>query len=182
MNQFRKHNKPTYLDRLWNLTRLIIYKNFKKNIYFEFGAYLYRYKKNILLKNNIYFKRNSILGCANPNAHIEIGENVTIGNNSIIISSERIKIGKNTMIAPNAHFVDSDHGTSPENSFNKQENLTSPIIIGNNVWIGSRVVILKGVNIGDNTVVSAGSVVTKSFPSNVIIAGAPAKIIKLLST
>ena len=86
------------------------------------------------------------------------------------------------MIAPNAHFVDSDHGTSPENSFNKQENLTSPIIIGNNVWIGSRVVILKGVNIGDNTVVSAGSVVTKSFPSNVIIAGAPAKIIKLLST
>ena len=56
----------------------------------------------------------------------------------------------------------------------------SKVEIGNNVWIGGGVTILPGVSIGNNTVVGAGSVVTKSFPDNVVIAGNPAKIIKKL--
>ena len=52
------------------------------------------------------------------------------------------------------------------------------VIIGNNVWLGSNVKVLKGVSIGDNSIISAGSVVTKSVPENVIAGGIPAKVIK----
>jgi maltose O-acetyltransferase len=55
---------------------------------------------------------------------------------------------------------------------------SDPVIIGDNVWIGERAIILKGVNIGDNAIVAAGSVVTKSIPNNSLVAGNPAKIIK----
>ena len=57
---------------------------------------------------------------------------------------------------------------------------TAPVIIGNNVWIGMNATILKGVTIGDNSVVAAGSVVTKSVPANVVVAGNPAVVIKKL--
>jgi acetyltransferase-like isoleucine patch superfamily enzyme len=56
--------------------------------------------------------------------------------------------------------------------------MIEPIKIGNHVWIGMNSTILKGVTLGDNSIVAAGSVVTKSFPNNVLIAGVPAKIIK----
>lgn len=59
-------------------------------------------------------------------------------------------------------------GTAPE----------KPIKIGNNVWVGTRVIILPGVEIGDNTIIGAGAVVTKSFPKDCIIGGNPAKILK----
>jgi maltose O-acetyltransferase len=55
---------------------------------------------------------------------------------------------------------------------------TSPVVIGNNVWLGSRVIVLKGVTIGDNSVVGAMSVVTKSIPANCVAAGIPARIIR----
>ena len=175
MNQFRKNNKPTFEDKFWNLKNLFFYKKFKTNIFFEFGAYLYRYKKNIFLQNNIYFKRNSIVGCANPDAVIEIGENTTIGNNTIIIASKKISIGKNCMIAPNVHIVDSNHGSKPGKAFNEQDNIVSEVHIGDNVWIGSGAIVLLGVSIGSNSIVGAGSVVTKSFPDGSTIIGTPAK-------
>lgn len=54
----------------------------------------------------------------------------------------------------------------------------SPVRIGNNVWIGVRVIILKGINIGDNSIIGAGSVVTKNVPNNSIVVGNPAKVIR----
>ncbi len=176
MNQFRKHNKPTFLDKLWAFKSALFYNIFKTNIFFEYGAYLYRYKKNIFLQNNIYFKRNSIVGCANPDAIIEIGENTTIGNNSIMIASKKISIGKNCMIAPNVHIVDSNHGTEPSKAYNEQDNIVSDVHIGDNVWIGSGAIVLMGVSIGSNSIVGAGSIVTKSFPENSLIMGSPAKL------
>jgi len=176
MNQFRKYNKPTLLDKLWNLKSSLFYKKFKTNIFFEYGAYLYRYKDNIVLDNNIYFKRNSIVGCANPDSVIEIGENTTIGNNSIMIASKKISIGNNCMVAPNVHIVDSNHGTKPGKAYNAQDNIVSDVYIGDNVWIGSGVIVLMGVSIGSNSIVGAGSIVTKSFPENSLIMGSPAKL------
>ena len=177
MSQFRKLNKPTFLDRMWNLSRKILYSrvNIKQTSFFEFGAYLYRFKKNIKFKSNVYIKRNAVIGCANPNSFIAVGENTTIGNGTIVISSEEITIGNNCMIAPYVHIVDSNHGMEPGKPFNQQENFTSPVVIGDNTWIGSGVVILSGVSIGSGSIIAAGSVVTKSFPVNSKIMGIPAK-------
>jgi acetyltransferase-like isoleucine patch superfamily enzyme len=177
--QFNKNNIPTTIDKIWNYSRKIIYK--RRAVYFEFGASLYRYFDNVNLGKDIYLKRWSTVGCANKHALVKIGNNTTIGFGSIIISSGSISVGDNCMIAPYVHIVDSNHGYSLKTPFNQQENIVSPVRIGDNVWIGTGVVILAGVAIGDNVVISAGTVVTKSFESGVVIAGVPAKILKKLN-
>lgn len=88
-----------------------------------------------------------------------------------------IQFGKNVYIGPGVKIISADH-----NLYNYEEHTKSkPIIIGDNVWIGSNCIILKSVILGDHTVVGAGSVVTKSFEEgNCIIAGNPARCIKKL--
>lgn len=82
-----------------------------------------------------------------------------------------IIIGDNVLIGPNTSLISSNH--DPNNRSQWVE--TSPIKIGNNVWIGANVVILPSVTIGNNSIVGAGSVVTKNIPSDSIFAGNPAK-------
>lgn len=84
-----------------------------------------------------------------------------------------IEFGKNTIWAPNVMFISSNHDFKSL----KKSVKTKPIVIGNDVWIGANSVILPSTNIGDFSIVGAGSVVTKSFPSHSIIAGNPAIII-----
>ena len=177
MNQFRKNNRPTFLDRLWSILSFIKYGN-HRSIFFEFGAYPYRFHKNINLGKGVYFKRNSIVGCANKESKISIGKNTTIGFNTIIISSLNIQIGKDCMIAPNVYIGDSNHGMSPEKPFNQQENFVSEIIIKDNVWIGSHVVILPGVEIVSGAIIGANSTVTKSISQPGVYVGSPAKRIE----
>lgn len=111
-------------------------------------------------------------------SRIDIGENVYINNNAIIISDgSTITIGSNCLIGYNFHVYDTDfHGIHPD--MRNMPSPAQPVTIGENVFIGSNVMILKGVTIGSNCTIAAGSIVTKSFPENVIIAGNPAKIIK----
>jgi acetyltransferase-like isoleucine patch superfamily enzyme len=85
-----------------------------------------------------------------------------------------IEIGKNFLFAPGIRLISVNHGVN--NEFKKLD--SKPIIIGKNVWLGANVIILPEVNLGNNVVVGAGAVVTKSFPDNVIIAGNPARVIK----
>ena len=85
-----------------------------------------------------------------------------------------IEIGKNFLFAPGIKILSTNHGVNSE--FKSID--SKPIIIGDNVWLGTNVTILPTVELGNNVVVGAGSVVTKSFPDNVIIAGNPARIIK----
>lgn len=113
------------------------------------------------------------------NAELEIGNNVQINDNVHIACAESIKIGHNTLIASKVYLTDHDH----DFTFSELEPIewplrSKPLIIGNNCWIGESVSILKGVSIGSGCVVGANSVVTKSFPNNVIVAGNPAKIIR----
>lgn len=110
---------------------------------------------------------------------IFIGDEVWINNNVMLASEgEGIEIGSKTLIGLNVEITDSDfHDLHPNRRMGGIPQ-TAKVIIGKNVFIGSNVKILKGVCIGDNSVIANGSVVTKSIPADVIAGGIPAKVIK----
>lgn len=109
--------------------------------------------------------------------NVEIGDNFYINHNSVLLDAGKIIFGDNVFIGPNCAFYTSGH---PINVKDRNQGLeyAYPIKIGNNVWIGGNVVILPGVTVGDNTVIGAGSVVTKDIPESVIAFGNPCKVIK----
>lgn len=109
--------------------------------------------------------------------NIHLGENCFINFNCTILDEANVSIGSNAFIGPNVSIYTACHPLHPEHR-NTCVEWAEPVTIGNNVWIGGSVTILPGVEIGDNVVIGAGAVVTKSFPSNVVIAGSPAGIIK----
>lgn len=111
--------------------------------------------------------------------NIEIGENFYSNYDCLLLDICPIIIGDNAMLAPGVHIYSATHPLDPKER-NSGKEYGKPVKIGNNVWIGGRSVIAPGVTLGDNVVVAAGSVVTKSFPDNVVIGGNPAKIIKYI--
>ena len=105
-------------------------------------------------------------------AKLFLGEGSFINSNCKIRCFNSITIGKNCAISHDFTIIDSDgHKINGENN-------SKPIIIGDNVWIGTRVTILKGVTIGDGAVIAAGSVITKDVPPKSLVGGIPAKIIR----
>lgn len=112
-------------------------------------------------------------------ALIEIGDDTRI-NGASIHATEKIVIGRGCLIASNVTIVDSDgHGIYPSER-QLSNPVSKPVIIEDNVWIGMSSIILKGVRIGRNSVIGAGSVVTKSIPSDCVAAGNPARVVKVL--
>ena len=116
-------------------------------------------------------------------AKIEIGDKVGINGTSIVARSRKISIGSMTQIGPNVTILDFDGHTfftSEERWTNHGFENDQDVKIGSNCWIGTRSIILKGVEIGDYSVVAAGSVVTKNVPEKTLVAGNPAKVIRNL--
>ena len=110
-------------------------------------------------------------------AVIRIGNGNFFSNNVSIISNGMVSIGDNCRIGDLVQVIDCDfHEINPATR-NLSDGDIKPVSIGNNVWLGSRVMILKGVTIGDNSVVAASSVVTRSIPPNTLAAGMPARAI-----
>lgn len=109
--------------------------------------------------------------------NIEIGENLFINYNCIILDEAKVTFGDNVFIGPGCGFYTAEH---PLDVVQRNEGLeyAYPIAVGNNVWIGAQVVVLSGVSIGENTVIGAGSVVTKDIPDNVVAAGNPCRILR----
>ena len=101
----------------------------------------------------------------------KIGRNTSVNCNNMIACRERVVIGDDVQFSPNVQIYDHDHDFRVEGGVKAGKYKTAPVEIGNNVWIGGNVIVLPGVTIGDNTVIAAGSVVTKDIPSNVIAAG-----------
>jgi acetyltransferase-like isoleucine patch superfamily enzyme len=112
------------------------------------------------------------------NGHLIIDDNLYIGHGSTIACSEKIFIGKDTMIADFVTIRDMNHKRSPEPPFCLSGEETAPIRIGHNCWIGSKVTIVAGAIIGDNVTVGANAVVTGTFGSQLVIGGVPARVLK----
>jgi len=116
-----------------------------------------------------------------------IGDNVQINDRCHIGALVNIHIGNNVLIASDVFITDHDHG-SAKDIYSlipppvSRKLIFSPVFIGDNVWIGEKVIILKGVCIGHNSIVAAGSVVTKNIPPFSVVAGNPAKIIKIFNS
>ncbi len=111
--------------------------------------------------------------------NIFAGESVLINYNCVFLDAAPITIGDNCFIGPMCGLYTVNHPLDPERR-NEGYVYGRPITLGKNVWLGGGCTILSGVTIGDNSVIGAGSVVTKDIPANVIAAGNPAKIIRQL--
>ncbi len=155
-----------------------------KNLILENGVTLNALsEKGIVLGNNVTIAKNSILQCtgviATKGIGIKIGNNSAIGAQSYLGGQGGIQIGDNVIMGPGVRIFSENHNYSDPNVLiRKQGENRKGVVIKNNCWIGASVTILDGVIIEDGCVIAAGSVVTKSIPSNSIAAGVPAKVIK----
>ena len=122
--------------------------------------------------------KKSTLATMREGALLSIGNSCGISAASIT-SFKKVTIGDNVLIGANVYITDSDwHGIPIEKR--TEEGDSEEVNIGNGVWLGANSIIIKGVSIGDNSVIGAGSVVTKNIPENVIAAGNPCRVIKKL--
>ncbi|EKO3590924.1 sugar O-acetyltransferase [Vibrio metschnikovii] len=133
----------------------------------------------------------SLLGSTGNSIHIEstfncdYGLNIHVGENfyanfgCVILDVAEVRIGENCFIAPQVGIYTATHPIDPIQR-NSGVEFAKPIRIGNNCWIGGHATINPGVTLGDNVVVASGAVVTKSFGSNVVIGGNPARVLKAI--
>jgi maltose O-acetyltransferase len=115
-------------------------------------------------------------------ARVSVGDNSTILSFTVLFGSGGITIGKDVLISSNCSIFSITHRTDAleQGLLFRETRRMAPVEIGNNVWIGTGARILPGVTIGANTVVGAGSVVTRSLPSGVVAVGVPARIVRRL--
>ena len=152
--------------------KLLIIKFFGRvNIKFKFYNMISR---NVSLKtkgtgkisfeNMINIRQNVEISATE--GEIKLEKNIFINRNTMIVAHNFITIGEGTTIGPNVLIYDHDHTFGKRKIENNEQFISSPIIIGKNVWIGAGAIILKGVKIGDNVVIAAGSIVTKDIEKN----------------
>lgn len=152
------------------IDKIVSIKNFDC-IYLEDNVFINDYCKIDILKT---FAGDSF----EPKFIIE--KNVIIGSFFVAYVTDTLKIGSETILAHNVTILTENHGMNPEceKPYHAQPLINKDVNIGKNCWIGCNVTICPGVHLGNNVIVGANSLVNKSFPDNVMIAGVPAKIIK----
>jgi len=111
---------------------------------------------------------------------VEIGAKTVMGQECTISAYQRVRIGEECVIADRAMFIDFDHGVvEVERPIRLQGIYKRDVEVGNNVWIGYGACILRGVSVGDNSVIGTNAVVTKDVPANAVVGGIPARIIRM---
>ena len=109
--------------------------------------------------------------------HVHLGNNVYTNYNLTLVDDTHIYIGDCTMIGPNVTIATAGHPIEPGlRSRGLQYNM--PVRIGKNCWLGAGVIVMPGVTIGDNTVIGAGSIVTRDIPANVVAVGNPCRVMR----
>ncbi len=143
----------------------------------------------VFIGEDVVVHSNCVIGCRKHygkqsfNPTIIIGNNCNIGEYNHFSAINRIELGEGVLTGRYVLITDNSHGgLSKYESCIPPSNRTlkckGPVLIGKNVWIGDKVTILSGVCIGDNVIVAANATVTNSIPSNCVVAGSPAKVIK----
>ena len=112
--------------------------------------------------------------------HVHFGKNVYANFNLTLVDDTHIYIGDYTMLGPNVVIATAGHPILPELR-EKAYQFNIPVHIGKNCWLGSGVIVLPGITIGDNSVIGAGSVVTKDIPANVVAIGNPCRVLREIS-
>jgi acetyltransferase-like isoleucine patch superfamily enzyme len=191
---FNEHDKASYLKRLWFML---------KSEYFYRRRFLNRFASvagrpmvwgvwNVVVYGpNIHLGKNCVIVGADGfrttlttvsyNGHqgsIKIGDNVLIMNGVRVSSAKEIVIGDDCMLANFCYIMDADwHDIYDRTS---SPGKTAPVILERGVWVGDSAIICKGVRIGENSIIGAGSVVRKDVPPNCVVIGNPARVVKKL--
>jgi len=111
---------------------------------------------------------------------VEVGAKTVMGQECTISAYQRVRIGEQCVIADRAMFIDFDHGVVETDRPIRQQGIYKrDVEVGNNVWIGYGACILRGVRVGDNAIVGTNCVVTKDVPANAVVAGIPARVIRM---
>jgi acetyltransferase-like isoleucine patch superfamily enzyme len=169
MNRIKDH----LIQNLKSLSYSKKFSSVERGLYIV-GKPLIHGEGKIFAGKNLYLRSlaQRIEIFADKAAVIDIGDNVTINQGVTIASKKMITIGNSTVIGDQTTIYDTDwHG------IDGNEIKTSPVVIGKHVWICAKSIILKGVEVGDNSIIGAGSVVTHEVKPNTIMAGNPAKCI-----
>lgn len=155
--------------RFWPMKPYPFYKVGYKSRQFLACKFIKQCGKDVVIKSNAYFGDGS---------RLSIGDFSQLGKNCQI--SGAVYLGKKILMGPDVIIMATSHEYSSSiiPIMDQGEALERKVTIGDGCWIGARVIIMPGVTIGENSIIAAGSVVTKSFESNVIVAGIPAKEIK----
>ncbi len=178
-------NKYTVSEFFGNAKALLITKMFYRPARLVRRPVYIRGKKSLVIGKGLTMGHACRFDLSGEGKTLFIGENCEMGDNVHIVAHERVTIGNNVLIASKIFISDTDHGIykgekqcPPDMAPNDRPLVTSPVEIGDNVWIGENAVILSGCRIGEGCIIGANSTVVKDVPANCIVAGSPAKIIK----
>lgn len=152
-----------------------ILNNLKRNVFINpmcaiapFAEITIDMESNVIIGKKLRVRSGAHIR-VRKNAKLIIGNNTFINHNCIITCRDRIEIGSNVQFSPNVMIYDHDHDFRTEGGIKTMKYKTSPIFIGNNVWIGSNSVILRGAKIGDDVVIGAGSVIKGEIPPGAVL-------------
>ena len=170
----RKYQNRSLLHRFyqWNLVRKL--GSCGQGVYLEPNVEFQRHPEGVFLGDNVIVKEGARICPTNPNARISIGDWTTVGHNTFMFATVKISIGSNCLIAPFCYFVDANHGIKREQLIRDQKMSAAKITVGDDVWIGTNAIILKGVTIGNGAVIGAGSIVSQDVSEYQIVSGSPA--------
>ena len=111
--------------------------------------------------------------------NVLVGDNVFINFNAVILDCAPVTIGDGTQVASGVQLLAADHPRDPDLRRDLLE-LARPVSIGSNVWIGAAAIVLPGVSVGDDSIIGAGSVVTRDIPARVVAMGTPCRVVRKL--
>lgn len=146
-------------------------------VFVEDDVHVMRHPERLHLGAQVILKAGARICPTNPDARIQIGDWTTIGYQTFLFATTSITVGANCLIAPFCYVVDANHGIRRGMLIREQDMSAAPITIGDDVWLGTGAIVLKGVTIGPGAVVGAGAVVTGDIPAYAIAAGNPAVVV-----
>jgi serine acetyltransferase len=136
---------------------------------------------DIVIDGGVSLDRGVVLLCSGPardQPRIRIGAGTYVNRRTMLDATDELVIGNDCAIGPGCYLTDHDHGMKFGQRPLGQEMQGTPTRLGSRVWLGANVVVLKGVTIGDDAVVGAGSVVTGDVPEGAVAAGVPARVLR----